>query len=72
MKAKFKNKVVRDEIEQVKRRGRMVAFRLEPELYERLRIAAEGERRSMSNLLELVVEGWLTGKNAVQNPEQQG
>jgi len=38
-------------------------FRCEPELLERLKAAAEKERRTYSQVVEMLVEDWLNGQS---------
>lgn len=35
--------------------------RIDPELYKKLKIAAKGEDRSVTNLVNRVIEKWLDG-----------
>ena len=39
-----------------------ITFTIPPEVFERLRLQAERERRSVSNLLTIIIDEWLTEK----------
>jgi len=47
-----------------------LGFRLEPRIKEALVAAAHDDRRSVSSLVEIVIERWLTEKGYLE-PEQQ-
>lgn len=45
------------------RRDRVVKMNAEPEFLDRIKKAAEAERRSVSDLLHVIVEDWLDKHN---------